>query len=145
MNTDKLITDALGQWISNHSEDEQNEAYLTTSTGETYTLKHILSEIMSQTEFGQKMARGIAMLAVDLLARGKKQVSEGQPRYNTYNQSIIIKEHKKINAPKQGWQKEIALLVGCTTATVNNAIHRNAPGLKAEKARQLYRARYLNS
>lgn len=52
-------------------------------------------------------------------------------------------DKKKIIAPKQGWQKELAGLVGCTTATVNNAIHHNARGLKAEKVRQLYRAKYL--
>lgn len=65
----------LEQWISNHSEDEQNEPYLTTTTGETYTLKDILREIRQQSAFGQKMERNIMMLAVDLLTRGKKQVS----------------------------------------------------------------------
>lgn len=64
----------LEQWISNHSEDEQNEPYLTTTTGETYTLKDILREIRQQSAFGQKMERNIMMLAVDLLTRGKKQV-----------------------------------------------------------------------
>lgn len=65
----------LEQWISNHSEDEQNEPYLTTTTGETHTLKDILREIRQQSAFGQKMERNIMMLAVDLLTRGKKQVS----------------------------------------------------------------------
>jgi hypothetical protein len=48
---------------------------LTTTTGETYTLKDILREIRQQSAFGQKMERNIMMLAVDLLTRGKKQVS----------------------------------------------------------------------
>ncbi len=65
----------LEQWISNHSEDELNEPYLTTTTGETYTLKDILKEIRQQSAFGQKMERNIMMLAVDLLTRGKKQIS----------------------------------------------------------------------
>lgn len=64
----------LEQWISNHSEDEQSEPYLTTTTDETYTLKDILREIRQQSAFGQKMERNIMMLAVDLLTRGKKQV-----------------------------------------------------------------------
>ncbi|KAA6318472.1 hypothetical protein EZS27_031526 [termite gut metagenome] len=65
----------LEQWISNHSEDKQNEPYLTTTSGKTYTLKDILMEIRQQTKFGRKMERNIMMLAVDLLTRGKKQVS----------------------------------------------------------------------
>lgn len=65
----------LEQWISNHSEDEQNEPYLTTTTGETHTLKDILREIRQQSAIGQKMERNIMMLAVDLLTRGKKQVN----------------------------------------------------------------------
>lgn len=65
----------LEQWISNHSEDKQNESYLTTSTGKTYTLKDILKEIRQQSDFGKKMERNIIMLAIDLLTRGKKQVS----------------------------------------------------------------------
>jgi DNA polymerase III delta subunit len=65
----------LEQWISNHSEDEQNAPYLTTTTGETYTLKDILKEIRQQSAFGQKMERNIMMLAVDLLTRGKKQIN----------------------------------------------------------------------
>ena len=64
----------LEQWISNHSEDKQNEPYLTTTSGETFTLKDVLREIRQQTAFGQKMERNIMMLAVDLLTRNKKQV-----------------------------------------------------------------------
>jgi len=82
----KLIKDAihtldvrvdcvLEQWILNHSEDEQNEPYLTTTSGETFTLKDVLREIRQQTDFGRKMERNIMVLAVDLLTRGKKQVS----------------------------------------------------------------------
>jgi DNA-binding NtrC family response regulator len=65
----------LEQWISNHSEEEQNQPYLTTTSGETYTLKDILNAIRQRTEFGQKMERNIMMLAVDLLTRGKKQIN----------------------------------------------------------------------
>lgn len=65
----------LEQWIFNHSEVEQNKPYLTTASGEVFTLKDILREIRQQTDFGRKMERNIMMLAVDLLTRGKKQVS----------------------------------------------------------------------
>ena len=82
----KLIKDAihtldvrvdcvLEQWISNHSEEKQNEPYLTAASGKTYKLKDILCQIRERTELGKKMERNIMMLAVDLLTRGKKQVS----------------------------------------------------------------------
>jgi DNA-binding NtrC family response regulator len=66
----------LEQWISNRSEDEQNAPYLTTTSGEKYTLKDILQHIRQQTDFGKKMERNIMMLAVDLLTRGKKQIND---------------------------------------------------------------------
>jgi DNA-binding NtrC family response regulator len=66
----------LEQWISNHSEDKQNEPYLATTQGVMFTLKDILREIRQQTDFGRKMERNIMMLTVDLLTRGKKQVSD---------------------------------------------------------------------
>lgn len=72
---DVRVDCVLEQWISNHSEDEQNEPYLTTTTGETHTLKDILREIRQQSAIGQKMERNIMMLAVDLLTRGKKQIN----------------------------------------------------------------------
>ncbi len=64
----------LEQWILAHSEDEQNQPYLTTTSGEIFTLKDVLKEIRQQTDFGRKMERNIMMLAIDLLTRGKKQL-----------------------------------------------------------------------
>ena len=73
---DARVDCILEQWILAHSEDEQNEPYLTTISGEEYTLKKILEEIRQQTDFGKKMERKILLLAVDLLTRGKKQVDD---------------------------------------------------------------------
>lgn len=72
---DVRVDCVLEQWISNHSEDKQNEPYLTTTLGEALTLKDVLKEIRQQTSVGRKMERNIMMLAVDLLTRGKKQVN----------------------------------------------------------------------
>ncbi|MFZ5430463.1 MAG: hypothetical protein ACOZDD_09535 [Bacteroidota bacterium] len=71
---DVKVDSMLEQWILNHSDDKQNEPYLTTTFGDIFTLKDVLNEIRQQTEFGRKMERNIMMLAVDLLTRGKKQV-----------------------------------------------------------------------
>lgn len=54
-------------------------------------------------------------------------------------------ENRKIIAPKPGWQTEIAKMVGCSRETVRQAIHYGARGVKAEKARQIYRAKYLSN
>jgi hypothetical protein len=43
---------------------------------------------------------------------------------------------------KQGWQQELARLCNCTTVTVNNAIHHNARGKKADKVRQMFKIKY---
>jgi hypothetical protein len=43
---------------------------------------------------------------------------------------------------KQGWQQELARLCKCTPTTVNNAIHHNARGVKAEKVRQMFKIKY---
>jgi DNA-binding NtrC family response regulator len=72
---DVRVDSALEQWITNHTDDQQNEPYLITSTGKKLTLKDILKEIRQQTDLGQKMERNIMMLAVDLLTRGKKHLS----------------------------------------------------------------------
>jgi len=50
---------------------------------------------------------------------------------------------KEINAPKKGWVTEIASEVGCTTATVNKAIHHGATGRKAELCRQWFIEKYV--
>ena len=72
---DVRVDCTLEQWITNHSDDEQNEPYLTTSTGTKLTLKDVLKEIRQQTDLGQKLERNIMMLAVDILTRGKKHLS----------------------------------------------------------------------
>ena len=72
---DAKIDSVLEQWILNHSEYEQNAPYLTTTSGEKYTLKDVLQQIRQQTDFGKKMERNVLMLAIDLLTRGKKQVN----------------------------------------------------------------------
>ncbi|GHT17010.1 hypothetical protein AGMMS4956_20280 [Bacteroidia bacterium] len=73
---DVRVDCVLEQWISNHSEDEQNESYLTTTLGKTYTLKDVLAEIRQGTDFGKSMERKILLLAIDLLTRGKKQIDD---------------------------------------------------------------------
>ena len=73
---DTKVDCILEQWIYNHSEKEQNEPYLTTSSGKTHSLLSILEEIRQRTDFGKTIERNILLLAVDLLTRGKKQIND---------------------------------------------------------------------
>jgi DNA-binding NtrC family response regulator len=73
---DVRVDCVLEQWINRHTEEEQNEPYLTTISGKIYTLKSLLEEIRQQTEFGKTIERKILMLAVDLLTRGKEQIND---------------------------------------------------------------------
>ena len=52
------------------------------------------------------------------------------------------KQQKQLIIPKQGWQKELAKMAGCTVQTVCAALHHNATGRKAERVRRLYAAKY---
>lgn len=44
--------------------------------------------------------------------------------------------------PHRGFINELARLAGCHRETVSRAIYHNARGAKAEKVRQLYKAKY---
>jgi hypothetical protein len=72
---DVRVGGALEQWIGSHTEQEKNEPYLTTRDGHTYSLNQILYEIRLQSPFGMEIEKNILMLAIDMLARGKKQIN----------------------------------------------------------------------
>jgi len=73
-NIDKRVDSALEEWITMHPEEDKDKPYITTREGKTYTLGDILEEIRLQTPYGKEVERKIIMLAVDMLARGKKQI-----------------------------------------------------------------------
>jgi hypothetical protein len=51
---------------------------------------------------------------------------------------------KKIVLPPTGYVQELARLAGCSMRTVNAALKHGGRGIKAERVRQLYRAKYGN-
>jgi len=73
---DVRVDCVLEQWINRHTDKEQNEPYLITSSGTEHTLKSILNEIRLQTELGKSMERKILMLAVHLLTQGKEKIDD---------------------------------------------------------------------
>ena len=64
----------LEEWIFNKIDSETSKPYLTTTSGEIFTLTDVLSEIRKRSELGKKMERNILLLAIDLLTRQKKQL-----------------------------------------------------------------------
>jgi DNA-binding NtrC family response regulator len=69
------VDSALEQWINLHSEEDKDKPYIVTRDGKTYTLREILEEIRLQTPYGRDVEKKILMLAIDMLARGKKQIN----------------------------------------------------------------------
>lgn len=72
---DVRVDAVLEQWILNRSVEERKRAYMRTAT-KIYTLNDVLVEIRMQTPLGRKLERSIMLLAVDLLTRGKKELSD---------------------------------------------------------------------
>jgi len=66
----EALTEAMKKWITNHTEEEQNEPYLVFDC-KTYTLKDLLYEIDNNSEVVQKLYKNLINLTVDLLSRGK--------------------------------------------------------------------------
>ena len=52
---------------------------------------------------------------------------------------------EEIFIPPYGCINEIAKIVGCSRVTVRTALRKNARGEKADQARQVFRAKYLNT
>lgn len=73
---DTRLDCVLEQWIARHSDAEQEQPYLTTAKGKTYTLKDLLIEIRMQTPLGQEIERNMLMLTIDLLTRGKESIND---------------------------------------------------------------------
>ena len=55
------------------------------------------------------------------------------------------KESEDIFLPPHGCVTEIAKLTGYSRTTVQMALRKNANGVKAEKVREIFRIKYLNS
>ena len=49
---------------------------------------------------------------------------------------------EKFISPQKINIQELAKLAGCTRQTASDAIYKNRAGLKSEKVRQIYRAKY---
>lgn len=71
---DSRVDGALEQWINLHTEDEKKAPYILSRNGKSYTLNQILEEIRHQTDLGREIEKDILMLAIDMLARGKKNI-----------------------------------------------------------------------
>lgn len=69
------IEGAIEEWINIHPENEKNSIFLTSSSGEEYTLLDLLKEIRLQSPVGQKFEKSIVKLTIDRLMRGKEHLN----------------------------------------------------------------------
>jgi len=75
---DLRVDGALEQWVLRHSEEEQKKPFITTRSGNSYTLLDILQSLRTgdNEEIGQEIAGDILALAVDLLMQDKTKIGE---------------------------------------------------------------------
>ncbi len=73
---DTRIDCVLEQWIAKRTGSELNKPYLTTKSGEIYTLKDLMREIRLGTSLGQKLEKSILQLTIELLTTGKKRLND---------------------------------------------------------------------
>ena len=78
------VDGALEQWILRHSPDEQQEPFIKTRGGNSYSLADILHSIRTgeNEAIGQKLAAQILTVAVDLLARDRSRIGENNTSDN---------------------------------------------------------------
>ena len=73
---DTRVASVIEQWINRRPESAKTQPYITTETGEQYSLARILEEIRNQTKFGKEMEKNILLLAIDLLTRQKEKLND---------------------------------------------------------------------
>jgi len=69
---DGQVDSAIEHWLENHSEDDKNKPFLSSSDGRSYSMNDVLKEIRMQTPFGQSITLKINKLTIDLLFRKKE-------------------------------------------------------------------------
>ena len=72
MKDEKLIKEALINWVNNSNHDIDKEYII--SGSKSYSLRQVQEEVENETEFGIKLAKNMIQLTIDLLVRGKKQL-----------------------------------------------------------------------
>lgn len=72
------VDGALEQWIFRHTTEEQNKPFITTRSGDSYTLLDILQSLRTgeNDEIGQQIAGDILALAVDLVMQDQTKIGE---------------------------------------------------------------------
>jgi len=73
---DTRVDSVLEQWISKRPNNERKRPYLTTRSGETYSLNDLIIEIRKETNLGKKIEKGIIQLAIDLLSKGNEKLDD---------------------------------------------------------------------
>ncbi|GHU01781.1 hypothetical protein FACS1894147_02300 [Spirochaetia bacterium] len=66
------VASALEEWIMTNPKERRDVPYLSTSTGQTYTLDDVLIEIRRDTVIGKEFSQKLLKLTVDLIARNKE-------------------------------------------------------------------------
>ena len=73
---DTRVDCVLEQWIAKRPKEERKKPYLTTRSGQTYTLDELIVEIRKESEIGQRLEKGILQLAIEQLTNGDERLDD---------------------------------------------------------------------
>ncbi len=73
---DTRIDCILEQWIAKRPRAEQEQPYLMTKGGNTYTLKDVMNEIRKETDLGKRLKKGILQLAIEMLTNDSEKIDD---------------------------------------------------------------------
>jgi len=73
---DTRIDCILEQWIAKRPQTEQDQPYLMTKGGKTYTLKDVMIEIRKETDLGKRLKKGILQLAIEMLTNESEKIDD---------------------------------------------------------------------
>lgn len=74
MSEKDTIKEALREYISIKSRNDIDVPYMMIGN-KSYSLNQILEEIENDTDFGKDFIKGVVILIIDFLTRGKKEIT----------------------------------------------------------------------
>ena len=74
MSEKDTIKEALRKYISIKSRNDIDVPYMMIGN-KSYSLNQILEEIENDTDFGKDFIKGVVILIIDFLTRGKKEIT----------------------------------------------------------------------
>ena len=79
MDTTKILIQAFQEWLEINKQKGVDTPYMTVGR-KSYTIRQIVQEVEDNSEFGQEVVKNIFSLTIDLITRGKREISVVNPK-----------------------------------------------------------------